>query len=168
MTLIKGVCMTQVADCEAVVDSSLGEELEKEECMVLASAMGVRELADGEVLVREGDKDNTLFILIKGKLTVLSKIKDKEVPVYTMKVGECAGTRAFVDLAPRRATLQAVGKTTVYTLLPQDFEALLDKHPRIVYKVMRGLFRLTHRNLMRMNVESQQLSNYIQKSGGRY
>jgi CRP/FNR family cyclic AMP-dependent transcriptional regulator len=85
-----------------------------------------------------------------------------------MKVGECAGTRAFVDRAPRRATLKAVGDTTVYTLTPETFETLLDSNPRIVYKVMRGLFRITHMNLMRMNVETQQLSNYINKTGGRY
>ncbi|HGX94201.1 MAG TPA: Crp/Fnr family transcriptional regulator, partial [Candidatus Tenderia sp.] len=38
----------------------------------------------------------------------------------------------------------------------------------IVYKVMRGLFRITHANLLRMNQEKDQLSNYISKSGGRY
>lgn len=160
--------MTKIADCGTVVDSSLGQELEKEECQVLSSVMGVRELKDGEVLVREGESENTLFILTKGKLVVSSKRDDKDVPVYTMKVGECAGTRAFVDLAPRRATLTAAGDTEVYTLLPADFEALLETHPRIVYKVMRGLFRLTHRNLMRMNIETKELSNYIQKTGGRY
>jgi CRP-like cAMP-binding protein len=160
--------MSQKPDCEAIVDSSLGQELEKEECRVLTSVMGVRQLKDGEVLVREGEDDNTLFILTQGKLTVSSKVDDKEQVVYTMKVGECAGTRAFVDLAPRRATLTAVGDTTVYTLLPKDFESLLGEHPSIVYKVMRGLFRLTHMNLMRMNVETQELANYIHKSGGRY
>jgi len=155
-------------ECEAVVDSSLGQELGKDECQVLADVMGLRELTDGEVLVNEGDADNTLFILTKGKLTVSSRIDEKEVAVYTMKVGECAGTRAFVDLAPRNASLTAVGDSTVYTLEPGDFEGLLDKHPKVVYKVMRALFRLTHINLMRMNVETQELSNYIHKSGGRY
>jgi len=156
------------AKCEAIVDSSLGQELEKSECQVLSTVMGVRTLADGEVLVKEGDAENTLFILTHGKLIVSSKIDGKEQAVYAMKIGECAGTRAFVDLAPRRATLTAEGDTTVYTLEPEDFEGLLEKHPRIVYKVMRGLFRLTHMNLMRMNVETQELSNYIHKSGGRY
>ncbi len=160
--------MIEKPECEAIEDSSLGQELAKGECEVLATVMGVRNLADGETLVNEGDPDHTLFILTKGKLTVKSKIEGKDMTVYTMKVGECAGTRAFVDLAPRAATLQAVGDSTVYTLEPKAFESLLDSHPRIVYKVMRGLFRLTHRNLMRMNVETQQLSNYIHKTGGRF
>jgi CRP/FNR family cyclic AMP-dependent transcriptional regulator len=160
--------MSEQAQCEAIVDSSLGQELEKDECQVLTSVMKVRSLADGEVLVKEGDSDNTLFILTRGKLIVSSDIEGKPTAVYTMKVGECAGTRAFVDLAPRKATLTAEGDTVVYTMEPEDFEGLLETHPRIVYKVMRGLFRLTHMNLMRMNVETQELSNYIHKSGGRY
>ena len=155
-------------ECEAVVDSSLGQELEKNECQILANIMGARELKDGEVLVREGEDDNHLFILISGKLVVSSNKEGKDVPVYNMKVGECAGTRAFVDLAPRKATLTAKGDTIVYTLSPKDFESLLEEHPKVVYKVMRGLFRLTHRNLMRMNVESQALSSYIHKTGGRF
>lgn len=155
-------------ECEALVDSSLGQELKLNECQLLIGVMGVRELKDGEVLVKEGDADNTLFILTKGKLAVSSMIDDEDVTVYTMKVGECAGTRAFVDLAPRNASLTAVGASTVYTLEPGDFESLLDSHPKVVYKVMRALFRLTHINLMRMNVETQELSNYIHKSGGRY
>jgi len=160
--------VTAQPQCEAVVDSVLGRELTRDECQVLTALMGVRELKDGEVLVREGEDDNTLFILTRGKLKVLSRIDGKDLPVYTMKVGEVAGTRAFVDLAPRKATLVAEGDTTVYTLKPEDFENLLESHPRVVYKVMRGLFRLTHMNLMRMNVESQELANYIHKSGGRY
>ena len=92
----------------------------------------------------------------------------QELVVYTMSVGECAGTRAFVDRTPRKATLRSIGDSTVCTLTPDAFEALLDKHPRIVYKVMRALFRITHTNLMRMNLESQELVNYVAKIRGRY
>jgi CRP/FNR family cyclic AMP-dependent transcriptional regulator len=160
--------MNSALDCEPIVDSSLGQELEKDECQVLASVMKVRELKDGETLVKEGDKDNTLFVLTAGKLDVYSIIDNKEAKVYSMKVGEVAGTRAFVDRAPRKATLRANGNTTVYTLEPEAFEALLETQPRVVYKVMRGLFRITHMNLMRMNVESQALASYIHKTGGRF
>ncbi len=67
----------QKPDCEAIVDSSLGQELEKGECQVLTSVMKERMLTDGEVLVKEGDDDNTLFILTKGKLIVSSEIDGK-------------------------------------------------------------------------------------------
>jgi len=160
--------MNNLPNCESLADSALGQELDLEECRVLSTVMEIRDLKDGETLVKEGQDDPTLFVLISGKLAVRSVIQGKEVTVYTMKIGECAGTRAFVDRAPRRATLKAVGNTTVYSMAPERFETLLDTQPRIVYKVMRGLFRITHKNLMRMNVETQQLSNYINKTGGRY
>ena len=160
--------MSPTPECEPIVDSALGQELEKDECQVLTTVMKVRELKDGDTLVKEGEADNTLFVLTGGKLDVYSKIDGKDSKVYSMKIGEVAGTRAFVDRATRKATLKAVGDTTVYTLRPDEFEQLLDTHPRIVYKIMRGLFRLTHMNLMRMNTETQALSNYIHKTGGRF
>lgn len=160
--------MNSSPDCEPIVDSSLGAELDRDECQVLVSAMQVRQLEDGEALVREGDDDKTLFVLTGGRLEVHSVVDNQDTHVYTMKVGEVAGTRAFVDRTPRKATLLAHGRTTVYTLEPEAFEALLETHPKIVYKVMRGLFRLTHMNLMRMNGERQALANYIYKTGGRF
>ncbi len=42
----------QQLECEAIVDSSLGQELEKDECQILTNVMKVRSLTDGEVLVK--------------------------------------------------------------------------------------------------------------------
>jgi CRP/FNR family cyclic AMP-dependent transcriptional regulator len=161
--------MSEHADYHRVCNISVCAELDDNEARLLAGKMGVRHMKDGELLVKEGGADQSLFVLVSGKLTVYSTdINGKDNLVYTMKEGECAGTRAFVDRTPRKATLRAVGNTTVYTLTPKDFESLLDDHPRLVYKVMRALFRVTHANLMRMNQETQQLSNYINKTHGRY
>ena len=160
--------MSNTADYKQVRNSSVGAELHENEAKTLAAILGVRQLKDGELLVSEGAADQTLFILIAGKLAVINSTGGKENQVYTMKEGECAGTRAFVDRAPRRATLRTIGNATVYTLTPESFESLVDDHPRLAYKVMRALFRVTHTNLMRMNQESQQLANYITKAQGRY
>ena len=161
--------MSDTADYRLVRNSSVGAELHEDEAKTLAAILGVRQLKDDELLVSEGGNEQTLFILASGKLAVLSSgAEGKQNLVYTMKEGECAGTRAFVDRTPRKATLRAIGNATVYTLTPDAFETLVDAHPRLAYKVMRALFRNTHANLMRMNQESQELSNYIYKSQGRY
>ncbi|MCP5351882.1 MAG: cyclic nucleotide-binding domain-containing protein [Chromatiales bacterium] len=154
--------MTQVT-CDAIKKSTLGGELGDDECRVLANVMTVLELADGEVLVSHGEKDTTLFLLVSGGLAVI----DENKIIYRMKLGEIAGTRAFVDRQPRKATLQAIGDTVVYGMQPDAFEALIDTHPRVVFKVMRALFCITHTNLMRMNTESSHLTNYITRGGGR-
>ena len=161
--------MSKHADYKLIGRSSVCAEITEDEAKTLAAIMGVRQLKDGELLVSEGDADQSLYILASGKLGVISASADgKEKLVHTMTAGECAGTRAFVDRTPRKATLRAIGNATVYSLTPEAFDAVVDAHPRLAYKVMRALFRVTHANLMRMNQESQQLSNYIHKTQGRY
>lgn len=161
--------MSEVADYKLVRNSMVGPELTEEKAKLLAEKLGVRYLKNGEMLVKEGEVDQTLFILVKGRLDVTSRDPNgKEQAVYSMKEGECAGTRAFVEQSPRKATLLAVGDATVYTLTPADFESLLDAYPRLAFMVMRALFRITHANLSRMNQESKDLAGYITKTQGRY
>lgn len=161
--------MTEVADFKIVRNSTIGTELTEEKARLLAEKMGVRHLKDGEVLVKEGASDQTLFVLAKGRVDFVCKDKDGlDQPASSMNEGECAGTRAFVEKKPRRGTLISKGDSTVYTLNPQDFESLLDEHPRIAFMVMRALFRETHANLSRKNRETEELANYINKTQGRY
>jgi CRP/FNR family cyclic AMP-dependent transcriptional regulator len=161
--------MSEVADYKLVRNSSVGTELTEDKAKLFSEKLGVRHLKDGELLIKEGEADHTLFILASGKLAVTSKDSNGvDQAVYAMKEGECAGTRAFVEQSPRKATLRSVGNSTVYTLTPSDFESLLDAQPRLAFKVMRALFRVTHANLARMNQESQELTNYINRTQGRY
>jgi len=161
--------MSEVADFKVVRNSTIGTELSEDKARLLAEKMGVRHLKDGEVLVKEGASDQTLFVLAQGRVDFISKDENGvEQASSSMKEGECAGTRAFVEQKPRRGTLISVGDSTVYTLTPQDFETVLDEHPRIAFMVMRALFRETHANLSRKNRESEELANYINKTQGRY
>jgi len=161
--------MSEVADFKIVRNSTLGTDLTEEKAKILATKMGVRHLKDGEVLVKEGASDQTLFILAKGRLDFICKDADGvEQPASIMREGECAGTRAFVEQRPRRGTLRAVGEATVYTLTPGDFETVLDNYPRIAFMVMRALFRETHANLSRKNRESEEMAKYINKTQGRF
>ena len=159
--------MTEKANYQIVRASGLGTDLDDFECKVLADIMRVEHLTDNAVLVGEGEDNHALFLLAEGNLAVTSMVGEQENAVYTMKAGECAGTRAFIDREPRRVTLRAVGSATVYCLEPIAFESMLCAYPRLVYHVMRSLFRITHLNLMRMNIEADQLKQYISRFGSR-
>ena len=161
--------MSEVADYKIVRNSLLGSELTEEEARQLAARMGVQHFQNDEFLVKEGDFYQSLFLLAEGKLTVTSlSMEGEENRAYTMKIGDCAGTRAFVKNSPRKATLRSEGATTVYTLTPEDLDNLLDDNPRVAFKVMRALFSITHFNLARASQERAQLTSYINKMGGRY
>lgn len=148
--------------------SFLGEELLDEEIEALKGILTTQQVAKGETLIEEEDQDRRLFLLADGKLEVLNKKKGELTHLYSMSPGEFAGTRAFIDGTPRAATLRAQADSLVYCLDPADFEGLIETHPRLVYKIMRAIFRITHLNLMRMNREAKELANYVYKMGGRY
>jgi CRP-like cAMP-binding protein len=141
-----------------IKNSELGKYLSDVDCLTLATVMKVRELEDGEVLVKAGDQDNTLFVVTKGVIKVSSLVNGRMKIVNTMKVGDCAGIRCFVERTPRQVTLRAKGPATVYTMRPDDFELLLESHPRHVYNFMRGLFRMLNINLERMHEKIRKLT----------
>lgn len=153
---------------QALSASVLGAELTDEEAGRLARLMGEVTLAPGETLVAENEARATLFVLASGRLSVCKLVGEREESVYVMRPGECAGTRAFVDGTPRRAALRAEGPAVVLTLEPEAFDTLIEPEPRLAHKLMRAIFRITHRNLMRMNLESAEMRNYLLKTGGRY
>jgi hypothetical protein len=65
----------------------------------------------GEVIVNEGDKETSFFIVIKGGVEVLKKDK----VIGTMKQGDCFGEIAFITKAPRGATI--IARTNDVTLM---------------------------------------------------
>ena len=66
--------MSNTADYKLVRNSSVGSELHEDEAKTMAGILGVRQLKDGELLVSEGGAEQTLFILVSGKLGVISKV----------------------------------------------------------------------------------------------
>ncbi|WP_058556614.1 Crp/Fnr family transcriptional regulator [Thiohalocapsa sp. ML1] len=160
--------MNDLNMADMLAKSALGAELTPAECMALAAVMGMENVPAGRTLVQEGEDRRTLFVLGEGQLSVCTKVNDQEDRVYQMRIGECAGTRAFIDGSPRKAALCTDADSLILTLEPEAFESLIETEPRLVYKVMRAIFRITHSNLMRVNLESAELRNYMMKTGGRY
>ena len=152
-----------------VMNSSLGSELTTEEATILARTMVSRELADGDFLFDEGDSEDTLYVLLDGKLEVVKRTgAGEEASLGVLREGDLAGELSFVDSHTHTVALRALCSTTVLSLTREDFEALVDDNPRLVYKVMRSVARSAHKIMHRMNAEFIELSNYIFKQHGRY
>ena len=105
--------MSAQPNIEKIGTSTLGNELSLKECEVISKIMEVRELHDEEYLINERGHEHTLFLLADGKLNVISSNPSSDNTIYAMSPGEVAGTRAFVDRTPRRASLRAVGDATI-------------------------------------------------------
>ncbi|MDH5356106.1 MAG: cyclic nucleotide-binding domain-containing protein, partial [Gammaproteobacteria bacterium] len=71
-----------------------------------------KEYNKGEVIINEGDKEASFYIIAKGGVDVLKK---KEV-IGTMKQGDCFGEIAFITRRPRVATIVARTDVTLMSV----------------------------------------------------
>ena len=152
-----------------VLMSSLGAELSDEEAGVLGALMSPQELADGDFLIKEGTTDNSLHVVVEGKLEVVKKTAgDDTASLGLLREGDLAGELSFIDGHEHTVGLRALTHSQILSLTRDEFEKVIDEHPQLVYKVMRAIARSTHRIVHRMNMENIELNNYIFKQHGRY
>ena len=149
--------------------SRLAADLNDNEFAVLAAQVAVRDLTDGEVLVREGASDDNLYVVASGLVGVVKYIEtDTKLTVATLNVGDLAGEMSFVDGTSYRSSLVGVGNARVLGLARERLESLLATHPAVVYHVMRAIIRTVHETQRRLAHQAVELSNYIYKQHGRY
>ncbi|MDD2684848.1 MAG: cyclic nucleotide-binding domain-containing protein [Gallionella sp.] len=151
--------------------SAVTEELNDAEVDILAGLCDVKEYASGDAIVTPGDaQPDNLYILASGDIEVeIDSSGDKQV-IHVLKPGDLAGIITFAGGAASHvsATLRAVGATKVLSIERARFETLINSHPMIVYRVMRGVVRNVHGIVCRVNTQSAELSNYIYRTHGRY
>ena len=152
-----------------LLQSSLGAELNDEQAALLGGLMATRHLKDGEFLISEGTADDTLHVLLDGKLEVVKGAGgEDEASLAVLRSGDLAGELSFIDGEPHTVGLRALSDSHVLSLQRADFEGIITEHPDLAYLVMRAVTRSVHKIVHRMNHQFIELNNYIFKQHGRY
>ncbi len=112
-----------------------------------------RVLSPGEVLIREGEKGNSILFFLEGKVVIshaviLKRAGEVEKSFRTLeaKEGTLFGEVSVVDESlPRSATITAKSRCVFYELSKEDFEDFCQKNYRGGYFLMRNLSRILAR-----------------------
>lgn len=91
--------------------------------------------APGDVVVKQGDPGDALFVVVKGTL----RVKKDDRTLSDIGRGAVFGEMALLDGAPRAATVEAVTEAELLRVPRAEFEALLDESPEIARAVIRLL-----------------------------
>jgi CRP-like cAMP-binding protein len=106
---------------DLVIGSSLGSELSQEEAGVIADLMSHREVVDGEFLIDEGATDDTLHVLLSGKLEVVKHTGAGETAsLAILRPGALVGEMSFIDGAVHTVGLRALSDCRVLSLAPDE------------------------------------------------
>ncbi|HET8540597.1 MAG TPA: cyclic nucleotide-binding domain-containing protein [Anaeromyxobacter sp.] len=116
--------MTDVERLEVLRRSPLFEMLSEAELRVLAELSRARAFAAGEVVFREGDAGDALFVLAHGEVEVLTRAQGGgERPLAALAPPEAFGEMSLIDREVRSATVRARTECVALQLGAENFTA---------------------------------------------
>jgi len=104
----------------------------------------VEEYEDGDVIVREGNRDIDFFRLIRGALTVVKG--GKKIAELT-EPGEYFGEMAAISGEPRTASIISQGRSTIKRFPGEKLSEIIHKYP----EVSANLFKTMTSRLLKSN-----------------
>lgn len=127
---------------ETISRSLLGHELDARQVRALAAiTRGVR-IPAGEDLIRVGDKDQRLFLVVSGGFEAFRlKGTGTAIPFARLKPGQIVGEVGFLEGLERTATVA--------------------EHPDVAYALMRAILRSVHGVISRLSAEHVDLVGYV-------
>jgi len=121
---------------------SLFSHLKGEELQRLANHSRYCSFKFGDVIIREGERDDRLFILISGKVNVFKKYGTKrEKLLRTMEPPAYFGEIALIDELVRSATVVAMRNTKTLCLDKLNLNREIERSPIIAKKLLQMLNR---------------------------
>ena len=100
----------------------------------------------GEVLFRQGEAGNALYLVVSGRLRVTAEGGDgRERVLREVGRGAHVGELALLTDEPRSATVCAVRDTIVASFSRDRFQQLVSRHPAAVLPLTRALATLVRR-----------------------
>ncbi len=130
----------------------------------IGSHLAFRVFEKGDVIVRQGEVADTIFIIVAGQVKVYihdDHEGNKEVIVSTLGAGDFFGEIAMFDKEPRSANVAATERTHVQMLSFAAFQRVIEQSPDMGRRVMATLAaRLRHADrqigtLALMNISSR-------------
>lgn len=106
----------------------------------LAACLTTGLFAPGEVILREGDPSDCLWLLTHGRASVYLRHKQpNEIRIGGAGPGTTVGEMGFLDGSNRSATVVAESQVEAMRLSRSDFDALSVEHPAIIQHLLTYL-----------------------------
>jgi CRP-like cAMP-binding protein len=107
----------------------------------IADAGTVRHLVRGDVLFREGDVADSLYLVLSGRIAIAiaNPIDHRETVVSLMETGDLFGEIAMLDDGPRSAMARALEPTDVLSIPFEPAVQAFRSDPQMLWGVTRLL-----------------------------
>lgn len=115
------------------------EALPPRQIVSLLEQLEERSFKEGEIIVKQGDTGDRLYIVKSGEAKVLIKRDGKEELVSYLGEGDYFGELALIRDEPRAATIIATQDTKCFSLNRHNFDQLIESAPKVKEQLIKRI-----------------------------
>lgn len=107
-----------------------------------SGALG-REYSDGEVIIRQGEIGECMYVIQEGEAEVILEKDGREVRLAVRREGEFFGEMAIFEREVRMATVRALGagRIRVLTVDKNNFLRRIHEDPSLAFRIVETMSR---------------------------
>lgn len=94
---------------------------------------------NGEIIIRQGDEGNCMYVIQEGQVEVIQEVNGKEVRLGIRGEGEYLGEMAIFEREVRSATVRALGQARVLTVDKKNFLRRISEDPSIAFRLVQNM-----------------------------
>lgn len=94
---------------------------------------------DGEVIVRQGEVGNCLYVIQSGKAEVVEETNGQTVPLAVLSENDFFGEMAIFEDQVRSATVRALGAVRVLTVDKKTLLRRIQQDPALAFRILEHI-----------------------------
>lgn len=129
------------------------------ELNLLSSFGDSRSYEPGDLVIRQGDDNDNLYLVLKGKLDVFQVVEGDEQLVTQLEPGDSLGEVSVFDPGPASATVRAANDAEVWLISRDSLDRLHSANPKVAYRLLSRITTCLSKRMRDMNDKLVDLAN---------
>lgn len=109
--------------------------------MKLTQQHEIQEFKDGEIIVREGEQAQDMFVIRSGRVEIFRSVGGHDVRLSILERGSFFGEMSLLEGLPRSATARAIGDTSLLVLRSGSLLLQIRRNPTFAFEMLQQMSR---------------------------
>lgn len=98
-----------------------------------------KEYTDGEIVFRQGDEGDCMYVIQEGRVEILAHAGGKEVRLAVREAGDMIGEMALFERQVRSADVRAIGAARILRIDRRNFLERIHDDPTMAFRLVQML-----------------------------
>jgi CRP-like cAMP-binding protein len=94
---------------------------------------------DGEIIIRQGDVGDCMYVVQEGQVEIVDSVGDQEVRLAVRRAGDFIGEMAVLEREVRSASVRALGDARLLTVDKRNLLSRIHEDPSFAYRLIQSL-----------------------------